>query len=196
MPDLFIPIILGTIRKERESEKPAKWLYSYIKKKNLFRTELIDLKEWDLPFLTESRWQSRVDGKYSVPKVQKFSEKIKSADALLIVSPEYNHGYPGVLKNALDWIYEEYNYKPIGIVGVSSSITGGSRMVEQLRLVSIELKMIPIREALYFAQVQNAFDEKGDVIDGIGWEERADRFLGELIWLTNVLNEGKKKVKR
>ena len=75
-----------------------------------------------------------------------------AADGLIVVSPEYNHGYPGPLKEVLDSLYEEYEHKPIGICGAGGGL-GGSRAVEQLRLVAIELKLVPIREALYFPMV-------------------------------------------
>ena len=94
-----------------------------------------------------------------------WSKLASSAQGYIIVSPEYNHGYPGELKLMLDQAYKEYAHKPVGIVGVSSSVLGGARMVEQLRLVSIELSMIPVRSAVYIREIQNVLDETGNMQD-------------------------------
>lgn len=113
------------------------------------------------------------------------------ADALVIVAPEYNHGYPGPLKEMLDSLYEEYNYKPVGICGASGFL-GGGRMVEQLRQVVIELKMAPIREAVYIPMVWDAFNTDGTPKDP-NVVTRMEPFFKELFWWAEVLKEGRKK---
>ena len=99
---------------------------------------------------------------------------------MIIVSPEYNHGYPGELKMMLDLLYKEYAQKPIGFCGVSAGGLGGARVVEQLRLVSIEFHMIPIREAMYFSSVQDLFEENGKIKDE-SYSPRITKFLNELV---------------
>ncbi|KKW12939.1 MAG: NADPH-dependent FMN reductase [Candidatus Gottesmanbacteria bacterium GW2011_GWB1_49_7] len=127
------------------SEKVAPWVLAEAKKHTEAEFELIDLRDWPLPFYNEP---TSVTGltKYSIPLAEKWSEKIRQGDGFLIVTPEYNHGYSAVLKNALDYLYTEWHRKPVAFVSYGGPV-GGSRAVEQLRLVSIELKMVPVRES-------------------------------------------------
>ncbi len=165
---IFIPIILGTAREGRESEKAAKFVFEETKKYG-FETEIIDVKDYASPVT----WSMDPAIK------EKISAKIKNASALIIVAPEYNHGYPGELKLFLDNFYEEYFYKPLGICGVSSGPLGGARMVEQLRMISIEFHMTPIREAVYFSSIKNLFDEKNNIKDP-AYSERVKTMLKQL----------------
>lgn len=178
----YIPVILGTVRAGRQSEAAARVVLEEAKKRG-HEAELIDLGQLNIPPVT---------GGEPPKDVSVFAEKIKRADGVIIVSPEYNHGYPGVLKNAMDWLYEEWNHKPIGICGVSAGPLGGARMVEQLRLVSIEFKMVPIREAVYFARAQTLFDENGALLDQ-SLLKRIETFLKELEWWMKVTKVGKEQ---
>ncbi len=173
---MYIPIILGTARVGRQSEKAAKFIMDEAVKKGL-ESEIIDVADFAL---------KATDNTGLSGQAKKLSEKIKKAKGLIIVSPEYNHGYPGELKTTLDMIYEEYFGKPVGICGVSAGPLGGSRMVEQLRLVCIELHMVPIREAMYFPAIQTLFDEKGNIKDN-SFRDRAKTFLEELIRYAEAL---------
>jgi len=179
---MYIPIILGTARQGRESIKPAKFMLNQARKFG-FESEIIDVKNFRISATNR-------EGKILLAK--KFSKKIKHADGLIIVSPEYNHGYPGELKMMLDMLYTEYFYKPLGICGVSSSGLGGGRMVEQLRLVSIELHMVPIREAIYFSNINSCFDKKGNLLDK-AYIERCQIFFKELNWMAKTLKAGRRK---
>ncbi|MEK7518064.1 MAG: NAD(P)H-dependent oxidoreductase, partial [Patescibacteria group bacterium] len=147
---LFIPILLGTARVGRQSEKVAKFVLEEVKRYGRFETKLIDARSFGLP-ATDDTKTSEV--------AKKFSTTMTRADGLIVVSPEYNHGMPGELKMTLDQLYREYKHKPIGICGVSEGHMGGARMVEQLRLVSIELQMVPIEKAVYFSNVENIFEK-------------------------------------
>ncbi len=111
---------------------------------------------------------------------------MKRADGLVIVSPEYNHGYPGELKLMLDQLYQEYNRKPAGICGVSAGDLGGARMAEVLRICLIELQMVLIRETVYFPKVQDLFNEKGE-IRNLSYTERLQKFFAELVWYAEAL---------
>lgn len=115
-----------------------------------------------------------------------FADRIIRADALIIVSPEYNHGYPGELKMCLDMLYKEYFKKPVGFCGVSVGFLGGARAVEQLRQVAVELHMVPIREAVYFSKVGELFNEKGE-IKSQSYFEIVQHFLNELVWYAEKL---------
>jgi NAD(P)H-dependent FMN reductase len=168
---MYIPIILGTAREGRESEKVAKFILSETRNAG-HETEILDVRDYRIPATDNSRKSATA---------KKLGSKISKADALIIVSPEYNHGYPGELKMMLDLLYEEYFGKPLGIVGVSSGPLGGARMVEKLRLVAIELHMHNIREAIYFSGVNDLFDEKGEIKGKDAWKKRTKKFLDELL---------------
>ena len=165
---MFVPIILGTAREGRQSEKVAKYILKQVKNYGL-STELIDVRDFLI---------SKTDNTKTLPQAKILEEKIGKANGLIIVAPEYNHSYPGELKLMLDMLYSEFAGKPLGICGVSAGPLGGGRMVEQLRLVSVELHMIPIREALYFPFVQNLFE--GEEIKDPQYSERVKKFLDEL----------------
>lgn len=162
-----IPIILGTAREGRLSEKVAMFVKNEVESAG-HKTEVIDVRDY-APRRTQEISE----------KTKEYGEKINKADGLIIVSPEYNHGYPGELKMLLDSAYAEYAEKPLGICGVSISPMGGCRMVEQLRLVSIELHMTPIREAVYFSSAMNLFDE-GENIKDPAYKDRIRKMLEEL----------------
>jgi NAD(P)H-dependent FMN reductase len=166
---MYIPIILGTARVGRQSEKAARFMLAEALKAGL-ESEILDVRDYRLE-ATERSKDSVI--------AKKLIEKIVPAAALIIVTPEYNHGYPGELKMMLDILYEEYAGKPIGFCGVSAGPLGGARVVEQLRQVSIELHMLPIREALYFSMIQGLFDEAGNIKDE-AYHQRAEIFLNEL----------------
>jgi NAD(P)H-dependent FMN reductase len=145
-----IGIILGTGREGANSEKVANFVFEEAKNFG-FEVEYIKVKDWlDKPYT----------GGMSEEKRNKMSEILNSLDGFIIVSPEYNHSFPGELKLFLDEFYEEFNYKPVGICGVSVGKLGGSRMVESLRLVLIEFMMVPLRNAVYFSNVKNFENEK------------------------------------
>jgi NAD(P)H-dependent FMN reductase len=167
---MYVPVILGTGREGRESEKVARFILGEAKGRG-FESEILDAREYA---------PSKTDNTCSAPRLKEFSEKIKKANALIIVSPEYNHGYPGELKLMLDSLYSEYQGKPLGICGVSAGPLGGARAVEQLRLVAVELRMPILREALYFASVQDLFDESGSIKDAEAWRRRTKKFFDEL----------------
>lgn len=180
---LYIPIILGTAREGRSSENAANFVLGEIKKYPDVETELIDVHDYRL---------AATDNTGSSAEAQKLKEKIFRADGYIIVSPEYNHGYPGELKMMLDMLYTEYARKPVGICGVSMGGLGGARMVEQLRLVSIEFHMVPIREAVYFSGARQLFDENGAIKDE-SYSQRVKTFADELIWYAEALKTAREK---
>jgi len=174
--ELYVPIILGTARAGRQSEKVARFMLNETIKTGI-KTEIIDVQDFLI---------SRTDNTEELPRAKILSEKITKADGLIIVSPEYNHGYPGELKIMLDMLYEQYARKPVGFCGVSAGRLGGARAIEQLRLISIEFHMMPIREALYFPMVQDLFDDKGNIRNQ-SYYDLAKTFLDELIWYAKAL---------
>ncbi|MBI2670628.1 NAD(P)H-dependent oxidoreductase [Candidatus Woesearchaeota archaeon] len=190
--EIKVQIILGSTRQGRYGEKVFKWINDLASKRKDFKVESIDLKDWNIPFLNDPMPPSM--GKYSDTIVQKWAKKIEEADAYLIVTPEYNHGYSAVLKNALDVIYKEWTNKPITFVSYGGYV-GGSRAVEQLRQVAVELQMAPIREAVFIPMIWQAFDENGKLKGEEDYNKRAESMLNQLIWWAKALKEARSKTK-
>jgi NAD(P)H-dependent FMN reductase len=180
---MYIPIILGTARLGRQSEKAAKFMLERALEVG-FESELIDVRDYRI---------QATDNTEKSLQAQRLAEKAKIADGFIIVSPEYNHGYPGELKMLLDMLFAQFAHKPVGICGVSSGPWGGARMVEQLRLVCIAFHMVPICEAVYFPKVQELFSEDGS-IKGRSQYNQAQRLLSELIWYAEALKIGREKI--
>jgi NAD(P)H-dependent FMN reductase len=187
-----IKVIIGSTRPNRFSEKPAHWIYEESQKREGVAAELLDLRDYPMPFFDQPMPPSMSGGKYANDVVQTWAGKIQDGDAFIIVTPEYNHGYPAVLKNALDSIFQEWNKKPVGFVSYGSA--AGARSIEQLRQVVIELQMIPIRNAIHIPSdvYRMVMNEKMPVKPELfkTLREPADRvqlFLNELIWLSSAL---------
>src|SRR5919201_5067545 len=128
----YIPVILGSTRRDRQSPKVARFIHEQMRRYKEIETEILDLLEYNFPIM-EERLRFRDD---PPPGLREFSEKIARADSFVIVTPEYNNGYPGVLKNALDYLLPEYKRKPIAIVTVSAGGFGGLNFFAQFRLLS------------------------------------------------------------
>lgn len=148
--------------------------------------ELLDLKDYSLPFFDESNSPEGLERKYSNKVAQKWSAKVDEADAFIIITPEYNHGTSGVLKNALDWLYYEWVRKPVAFISYSPNAAGGVRAVEQLRQNVIELQMAPLREAIHVTYVLDTIDEDGKLLQG-HFNERLTKLMDELIWWSKAL---------
>ncbi|HSL53154.1 MAG TPA: NADPH-dependent FMN reductase [Pyrinomonadaceae bacterium] len=181
---LFIPVILGTVRKGRASEAVAKFVFEQVKKREGVETELIDVLELNLP----------TDDAGEQIKDPKFSATCERADGFVIVTPEYNHGYPGMLKHALDSNLKEYIHTAVGICGVSAGGFGGTRVIESMLPVMRELGLVTIFWDGNFSGAQQLFDEAGNMKDRAAHEKRMDKFLGELVWMSKVLRYGRENV--
>jgi len=162
MPQPHIQVILGTIRENRAGEKVARWFMDFVKQNSSATFELVDLKEYPLPMFADGVSPSSRVGSHDNPDVQKWLDKVASADGYIIVSPEYNHSYSSVLKNALDYGFMEWTNKPVGFVGYGGSV-GGARAIEHLRLVVAELGMYSVRDNVTIPAVWAAFDEQGNL---------------------------------
>ena len=136
-----VAIILGSTRPNRIGEAVAKWVYGIASKRTDAQYEFVDVKDYNLPLLDEPAPPSR--GNYSQPHTKGWAEKIGSFDAFVFVTPEYNHGTSGAMKNAIDYLFREWNNKAAGFVGYGSA--GGARAVESLRLVMGELMVADVR---------------------------------------------------
>jgi NAD(P)H-dependent FMN reductase len=138
---LKVAVIIGSTRPGRKAEAVARWVHGIATKRGNAEFEVVDIQDFDLPLLDEPTPPSM--GKYTRPHTRAWSAKIASFDAYVFVTPEYNHGTSGALKNALDYLYREWNNKAAGFVGYGSA--GGTRAVEQLRLVMGELQVADVR---------------------------------------------------
>src|SRR3954465_525134 len=177
---LFIPLILGTPRQGRESEHAANFVFEQTKKRAGVETELIDVRT--LPMKLDDAGEQMKDPKFSATSGR--------CDGLIIVTPEYNHGYPGLLKHALDMNLKEYIHKAVGICGVSAGPFGGTRVIENLLPVLRELGLVAIFEDVNFGNVGDVFDDAGKLLEA-NFVRRVDKFLNELIWMARVLRHGR-----
>ena len=184
----YIPSIAGSTRRDRQSIKVARFVLARMQQRKDVQTDLLDLLEYNFPIM-EERLHHRDD---PPPRLQEFADKIARADSIVIVTPEYNNGYPGVLKNALDYLLPEYERKPIGIVTVSAGGFGGLTCLAQLRLVTIGMGAFPIPENLAVSRVRDSFKEDGTPNDPV-YEKRAAAFLDELLWFTEAIVDRKAK---
>ena len=177
---LFIPVILGTPRQGRMSEHVARFVLSQLEKRASVETELIDVRELNLP-MTDAGEALKDAG---------FRRACERADALVIVAPEYNHGYPGMLKHALDTNLKEYIHKAVGVCGVSGGRFGGTRVIENLLPVLRELGLVAIFTDGNFSQVNKIFDATGALLDE-AYVRRTGKFLDELVWMAQTLRDGR-----
>jgi NAD(P)H-dependent FMN reductase len=144
---LRVAIIIGSTRPGRNGEAVSRWIYEIAKSRDDAEYELVDIKEYNLPLLDEPIPPSM--GQYSNQHTKIWSKKIDSFDAYVFVTPEYNHGTSGALKNAIDYLFKEWNNKVAGFVSYGSA--GGVRAVESLRLVMAEVKVATVRAQVQFS---------------------------------------------
>jgi NAD(P)H-dependent FMN reductase len=180
---LYLPVILGTPRQGRQTEHVARFVVTEMQKRPEIATDLIDVRA--LQMTNQDTGTDAADPAYK--------EKIERCDGLVIVTPEYNHGYPGPLKQALDMCLEEYNHKTVGIVGVSGGAFGGARVIENLVPVVRELGLVVTGVDVNFSSVRNIFDDDGNLKEE-RYVGRLAKFLNELVWLTRVMRHGRENI--
>jgi NAD(P)H-dependent FMN reductase len=181
--NLYLPVILGTVRKGSMSRHAARVVCDRVARRDGVETELIDIGRLPLP----------VDDAGEAIQDPGFSEKMNRADGLILVSPEYNHSFPGLLKHVLDSCRKEYIHKPAGVVGVSAGPWGGTRGIQDLLPVLRELGLVSIFWDVNVALVRKTFAEDGALLDP-AYLPRIDKFLGELEWMAKVLRHGRENV--
>jgi NAD(P)H-dependent FMN reductase len=187
---LKIKVVLGSIREQRFGEKPAQWIVEKAKAKGL-DVELLDLKDYPLPMFAEAQAPAALGGNYTNEIAKKWAAKIGEGDGFIFTVAEYNHGYTSVLKNALDWIYGEWNKKPVAFLGYGAS--GGVRAVEQLKLVvNSNLQLQPVPAAVAITEFWTYLDEQGN-FKSEKFEKSADDMLDQLIWLGDALKAAREK---
>jgi len=181
---MLLKIIIASTRPGRKGPALGNWINEIAKKHGAFEVKLIDLKEVNLPFIDEPnhpRFQ-----KYEHEHTKAWSREIDAADAFIFVTPEYNFGFPATLKNALDFVFNEWGYKPVGFVSYGG-VSGGTRAVQMLKQVVTAQRMMPIPESINVPFFTKFINENGQFIPEEGLEKAATGMLDELAKWTEAM---------
>jgi NAD(P)H-dependent FMN reductase len=192
-----IKVILGSTRQARFGDKPAHWICDEARAQPDVDVELLDLRDYPLPFFDQPASPGWGKGIYENEAIQRWADRIADGDAFIMVTPEYNHGYSAVLKNAIDSIYPEWVRKPVGFVGYGNA--GGARAIEQLRQVVVELQMLPIKSAIhipvtmYLAVMHEPVPANPELFQPLkeGRLNHVERFFDELLWAAAALKQAR-----
>jgi NAD(P)H-dependent FMN reductase len=183
-----ISVIVGSTRQGRFSEKPAHWIFQQLKNRGGVDARLLDLRDFPMPFFDQPL-PPAMPGRppYENEVVKKWTAEIAQSDGFIFVTPEYNYGPSAVLKNALDWVYPEWNRKAAAFVSYGSAM--GARGVQQLRITAIELQLAPVRSSVHIPVATLwAHFQGGDVNAGLAeLEAAAKTMIDELLWWTEAL---------
>lgn len=191
---LKLQIIIGSTREGRNADAVCRWLLPVIRSHGAFEVETMDLRDWPLPFFRETIATVGDFGNptYSDPLVKRWNDKIGEADAYIIVTPEYNHGIPASLKNAIDSVFFSFRFrqKPVAFVGYSLGFTAAARAIEQLTLIMVETEAVPIRTPTLIPLVANAFDNEGKPVNA-SIVASLGVMLDDLAWLGTALKRAR-----
>ena len=187
-------VIIGSTRPGRAADLVVPWVISRAHAHQDFDIEVADLRDWPLPIFAEHAGTigDLSDPTYSEPIVRAWNQKVKQADAFIVVTPEYNHSIPAALKNAIDTVWLSYGFrnKPVAAVGYSGSIGAGIRAIEHLAHVFIEAEAVPLRNTVVIPFVREAFDAEGEPVSpepGI----RLQVMLDDLAWWSSALEKAR-----
>lgn len=180
-----LAVVIGSTRANRFAEQAARWVADIARADGQFEVELVDLKDYPLPFFAEKASSLYAPSESEVAR--RWQKKVAEFDAFIFTAAEYNRGPTAVLKNALDYAYSEWNNKPVAFVGYGG--VGGARAVEQLRLIAIELQMAPIRTAVHVLMPTfvSVLKEGKKLADFDFLNQNAHDMLGQLAWWTYAL---------
>jgi len=191
MPRPKIGIIISTTRAARFGEKPAQWIHALASQRGDMSVELIDLRDYPMPFFDEAATNAWVPSQNEV--AQRWQKKVAEFDGYIFVAAEYNRGIPAVLKNALDYSYREWNRKAAAFVGYGS--VGAARSIEQLRLVCVELQMAPTRTGVHIqgGDFMAVWQQGKDIAELSYLAKNAQDMLDELQWWASALTAARAK---
>ena len=188
-----LQIIIGSTRPTRAADLVVPWVTSRSISHGAFEVEVIDLRDWPLPLFGEHLGTigDFRDPTYSDPIVKRWNQKVKEADAYLVVTPEYNHSVPGVLKNAIDNVFVSFalRNKPVAMVGYSGGLAAGVRAIEHLAQIVIEAEAVPLRNSVLIPNVTEAFVD-GNPKDPMT-EVSLQIVLDDLAWWSALLESGR-----
>jgi NAD(P)H-dependent FMN reductase len=183
-----ISVIIGSTRQGRFSERPARWISQHLKNRDGIDARLLDLRDFPMPFFDQPMTPA-MPGRapYADETVKRWTTAIAQSDGFVFVTPEYNYGPSAVLKNALDWVYPEWNRKVAAFISYGSAM--GARGVQQLRESAVELQMAPIRTAVHIPVATLwAHYQGGDVEAGLAeLNAKAQAMIDDLLWWTMAL---------
>jgi NAD(P)H-dependent FMN reductase len=181
---VFLPVVIGTPRQGRLTEPAAKFVFGEVSERSDIDTELIDIRK--IPI--------RMDDAGEALKDSEFSATVARADGLILVVPEYNHSFPGLLKHVLDTNLKEYVHKAVGVCGVSAGPFGGARMIQSLLPVLRELGLVTIFWDVYFGTAGKLFDFATGKIADPAYSRRVEKFLNELVWMARALRHARESL--
>ena len=181
---VFLPVIIGTPRQGRLTEPAANFVFGETSKRSDIKTELIDIRK--IPI--------RMDDAGEALKDSHFCATVQRADGLIIVAPEYNHSFPGLLKHVLDTNLKEYVHKAVGVCGVSAGPFGGARMIQSLLPVLRELGLVTIFWDVYFSTAGKLFDPATGKMTDPAYTRRVEKFLNELVWMARALRYARENI--
>ncbi|MCW2756511.1 MAG: reductase [Nocardioidaceae bacterium] len=185
MTPLRILVLMSTTREGRFSELVAPWVVEGLRRRTSAEVSLLDLRDHPLPFF-EGTAPARRGRDYPTDEARMLGERLDAADAFVILTAEYNHGYPAALKNAIDWTFVEWGHKPTSYVGWGNA--GGARAIEQLRLVAVELESAPLRHAVHLLPRHMVAAREADATEPfVDLEPRLDLLADDLVWWANAL---------
>ena len=188
---LSVGIVIASVRPNRLGEKISRWFSGLCAQRAELSPSILDLRDFALPNYEDPRPSSQAEKDYAAPNQRRWVEAVSAQDAFVIVTPEYNHSFPGALKNALDHAYTAFNAKPVGFIAYGGS-AGGVRAVEQLRLVCVELQMAPVRAEVNIAFAFKSVDGNGAPTDPLALQ-RAELLIRQLVWWGQALAEARAK---
>lgn len=173
-----IAIISASVRTGRHSHRVALYFKKYIEENNLATVEILDLNDYQFPVFNERlKFQPNPS-----PQVIEFAGKIKSSNGVIIVTPEYNGGYPASLKNVVDLLYDEWHRKPIAIATVSDGVFGGTQVITSLQFSLWKIRSWTVPAMFPVPKVGEVFDAYGNALDKAATDKRARNFVNELLW--------------
>jgi NAD(P)H-dependent FMN reductase len=173
-----IAIISSSVRTGRKSHRVALYFKNYLETHGLASAGILDLNEYKFPLFEERLHLQQKP----TPAMLDFSAKISSADGIIIVTPEYNGGYPASLKNVIDLLYDEWQRKPVAISTVSDGVFGGSQVIISLQFLLWKMRAWTVPAMFPVPKVQDSFDESGNATDRRATDKRASDFIRELLW--------------
>jgi NAD(P)H-dependent FMN reductase len=182
-------VILASTRIGRRGEGFARWIHGLLAEREGVEVKLLDLKEWRLPSYDYEATPTAIEKSYPDATARRWSEQIAALDGYVIVTPEYNHGYPGQLKNAIDHVHTGWFYKPVAFVSYGGA-AGGARAVEQLRNVAVEVRMVPVRGEVNIRLIGLSLDAEGRPADPF-YAKRAAAMIDQLFWWSRIAREGR-----
>lgn len=184
-----IVIISSSVRVKRASHRVALYFKKYLEENKLASSQILDLNDYQFPIFQERlKFQSN-----PIPSAVEFSEKVKSADGVIIVTPEYNGGYPAALKNAVDLLTDEWHRKPTAIATVSAGGFAGMQVITSLQYSLFKIKAWTVPALFPVPKVQETFDDQGNAADKSGTDRRAAIFIDELLWCIDAHTRMKNK---